>query len=127
MMWLFSVRIQIIIAVSICVIGTLASWWFLTSHRHLWYVWLGHWLLVVNIVTFVYYGLDKFLAGRLWYRVPELTLHTLSAMGGSPAAFAAMAVFRHKTIKSSFRILFWGIVIAQILITAYIAKLLWWS
>ncbi len=127
MMWLFSVRTQIVIALALCGIVTLASWWFLTSHRNLWYVWLGHWLIVINGVTFIYYGLDKFLAQRSGYRIPEVALHTLGALGGSPAALLAMWLFRHKTLKASFRILFWGIVIAQIAILGYVAKLLWWS
>ena len=71
--------------------------------------------------------LDKYLAGTLLFRIPELTLHTLSAIGGSPAAFVAMAVFRHKTIKSSFRILFWSIVVLQLVLTAYVVKVLWWN
>jgi uncharacterized membrane protein YsdA (DUF1294 family) len=54
-------------------------------------------------------------------------LHTLSAIGGSPAALLAMWLFRHKTIKASFRILFWAIVVLQLCLSAYIAKLLWWS
>ncbi len=127
MMWFFSNRTQIIIALVLCAAGTLASWWFFTSHQYRWHIWLGHWLLVVNLVAFVYYGADKFFARWQWFRISELALHTLGAVGGSPSAMLAMWLFRHKTIKGSFRILFGGIVIAQIAISVYIAKLLWWS
>lgn len=125
MLWFFSVRTQMILALSLCVGATIASWWFLTSHQHTWWHWLGNWLLVVNVLAFAYYGLDKWLAVRLWYRIPEVVLHTLAAIGGSPAALLAMWLFRHKTLKTSFRILFWGIAILQIALLAYIVKLLW--
>jgi uncharacterized membrane protein YsdA (DUF1294 family) len=74
----------------------------------------------VNIVTFAYYALDKWLAAKPWFRIPEIVLHTLTAMGGSPAALLAMRVFRHKTIKPSFRILFWSIVLVQIMLTVFV-------
>ena len=125
MPWQYSVRTHILIALSICIAGTCALWWFFTDHQHHWLHWLASWLLVVNLVTFAYYGLDKYLAGTVFFRIPEMTLHTLSAVGGSPAAFLAMWLFRHKTIKNSFRILFWCIVVLQTALTIYIVKLTW--
>ena len=127
MLWQYSVRTHIAIALAISIGGTCAAWWFFTSHQNNWLHWLACWLLVVNLVTFGYYGLDKYLARMLFWRIPEITLHTLSAVGGSPAALLAMSLFRHKTIKSSFRILFWSIVVMQIALTIYIVKLLWWN
>jgi uncharacterized membrane protein YsdA (DUF1294 family) len=127
MLWLFSVRVQMTIALSLCVAGTIATWWLLTSHEHVGWRWLAHWLLVVNGLAFAYYGLDKWLARRVFFRIPEAVLHTLAAIGGSPAALLAMWLFRHKTIKSSFRILFWAIVVLQIVLAAYVVKLLWWN
>jgi uncharacterized membrane protein YsdA (DUF1294 family) len=90
-------------------------------------VWLGCWLASVNVVTIGYYGFDKARARGSEGRVPELVLHGLSALGGSPGAYLAMSLFRHKTVKGSFRILFWCIVILQASLAAYVAKLLWWS
>jgi uncharacterized membrane protein YsdA (DUF1294 family) len=128
MRWLYSVRFHVILAISICVLGTILSWWLLTERRHAWLPWLANWLLIVNVVTFAYYGVDKYLASRLYpVRIPEIVLHTLAALGGSPAALLAMWLFRHKTIKTSFRILFWGIVILQFALLAYVVKLLWWD
>ena len=65
------------------------------------YFFLGF-LLILNILTFVVYGLDKrsaILGGR---RVPENVLLFLAGAGGTPAAYAARAYFRHKTIKRPF-------------------------
>jgi uncharacterized membrane protein YsdA (DUF1294 family) len=87
----------------------------------------GCWLLAINVVTFGYYGYDKARARSAGSRVPELVLHGLSAGGGSPGAFAGMHLFRHKTVKQSFRILFWCIVALQLALAAWIAKLLWFS
>jgi uncharacterized membrane protein YsdA (DUF1294 family) len=127
MFWLYSVRVQLLVALSLCIAGSCAGWWFFTNHQHARLHWLANWLLAVNLVTFAYYGLDKMLARRLVWRIPEAVLHTLSAIGGSPAALLAMWFFRHKTIKSSFRILFWTIVSVQTALTIYVVKLLWWN
>ena len=127
MPWQYSVRTHLIIALALCLGGTAAAWWFFTNHQHTWLHWLATWLLVVNLVTFAYYGLDKYLARMLLWRIPEVVLHTLGAIGGSPAALLAMTLFRHKTIKGSFRILFWSIVILQIAVAIYVVKLLWWN
>ena len=86
---------------------------------------LGAWLFSVNVVAFGYYGYDKGQAGRSARRVPEVVLHGLSVAGGSLGAYAGMRLFRHKTIKGSFRIFFWFIVVMQLaLIAAVIYRIL---
>jgi len=117
---IYSVRFHVICTLTLCIASTVALWWALTTHQHTWWIWLAHWLLVVNVVTFGYYVLDKWLAGKPWFRIPELVLHMLSALGGSPSALLAMWVFRHKTIKPSFRILYWSIVLAQIALAVFV-------
>lgn len=58
-------------------------------------------------VTFLVFGADKWMAGHArGRRVPERTLLLLSALGGWPGGWAAMRVFRHKTLKGSFRVRF---------------------
>ncbi len=69
---------------------------------------------VVNLVTLLLYGYDKVAASRGWWRVAERTLHLFALLGGSPAAFAAQKMFRHKSVKPSFRRVFWGIVVLQV-------------
>jgi uncharacterized membrane protein YsdA (DUF1294 family) len=40
-------------------------------------------------------------------RTPESTLHLLSVLGGWPGALVAQQMFRHKSRKLEFQIVFW--------------------
>ena len=64
---------------------------------------LVYYLLAINVVTFVVYGLDKWKARRGRWRIPEAALLWLAVLGGSPAALLAMWLFRHKTKHNKFR------------------------
>ena len=69
---------------------------------------LGCYLLVMNLVTFLVFGLDKWKAKRkakneVVRRVPEKTLFLLSILGGSLGALLGMKAFHHKTLHKSFR------------------------
>jgi uncharacterized membrane protein YsdA (DUF1294 family) len=86
---------------------------------------LGVWLVAVSVATLLAYGYDKAVAGRGPTRVPELVLLGLAALGGSPAALAAMALFRHKTAKASFRIRFWVVVALQVAAAAALCATRW--
>ncbi len=68
--------------------------------RHSVYSW---YLLIVTVVTFVIYGVDKLCAKQDWRRVPEMTLLLLALLGGSAGAIAAMQLFRHKTLHLKFK------------------------
>lgn len=54
-------------------------------------------LLIINAVSFVVYGVDKYKARHQKWRIPEVTLLTLAAIGGAAGALTGMVVFRHKT------------------------------
>ncbi|WP_374226831.1 DUF1294 domain-containing protein [Ktedonobacter sp. SOSP1-85] len=58
--------------------------------------------IVLNILTFVVYGLDKHSSRNRGRRVPENVLLLLAFAGGTPAAYVARNYFRHKTIKRPF-------------------------
>lgn len=78
--------------------------------------WVLSYLAGVNLATISLYGWDKWAAVKERLRVPELLLHLLSLIGGTPAAFAAQSAFRHKTMKRSFQAAFWIIAVAQIVV-----------
>ena len=59
-------------------------------------------LLIVNVATFVIYGIDKWKARHDLWRVPESVLIFLAIIGGSIAALLAMKTFHHKTQKNKF-------------------------
>ena len=60
-------------------------------------------LLAINLLTFVTYGVDKWKARHNRWRIPEATLLLLAALGGSIGALLAMRVFHHKTQHKKFR------------------------
>ena len=82
---------------------------------------LALWLVVINLVTFLVFGMDKWKAKRKVKkesvrRVPEKTLFLLAALGGSVGALVGMRVWHHKTLHKSFRFGIPAILAAQILI-----------
>ena len=64
------------------------------------------WLLVINIATYVAFAIDKHRAVSAMYRpvdrIPENTLLTMAALGGSIGAITAQQRLRHKTRKQPF-------------------------
>ena len=81
-------------------------------------------LLVVNVLTFVVYGIDKRKARRGRWRVPEATLLVLAAAGGSVGAWVAMQLFRHKTQKKKFRYGVPVLFVLQLAVVVYFLELL---
>ena len=75
-------------------------------------------LLILSIVTFVLYWLDKRRAVRGGRRVPESTLQLLAFLGGWPGALLGQRRLRHKTKKTPFLILFWFLVAAHVALVA---------
>ncbi len=82
---------------------------------------LACWLVIINVVTFFAFGVDKWKAKRkekneAVRRVPEKNLLLLALVGGSVGALLGMKVWRHKTLHKAFRIGVPAILILQILI-----------
>jgi uncharacterized membrane protein YsdA (DUF1294 family) len=80
---------------------------------------------VLNLATFLVFGWDKRAAAGRRPRVPERTLLTLTALGGSPTALLARPIFRHKTRKQPFGA--WLALIVFVQAAALVAGLaVWW-
>ena len=55
------------------------------------------WLVLLSIVAFIAYGVDKKKAKSGKWRTKEKTLLLLSFLGGAYGGYPAMLIFRHKT------------------------------
>ena len=60
-------------------------------------------LIVLNIVTFLVYGIDKWKAKQGSWRISEATLLILAVIGGSIGALLGMKVWHHKTMHKKFK------------------------
>lgn len=78
-------------------------------------------LVLINLITFFFFALDKYKASGEFRRTPEKTLWLLSLIGGSVGAVAAMYLFRHKTKKHSFQAVFLIIILLQIALVVFLA------
>jgi uncharacterized membrane protein YsdA (DUF1294 family) len=61
-------------------------------------------LVLINLLAFAQFGVDKARARAARRRIPESTLLLTAAIGGTIGAYAGRARFRHKTKKASFSI-----------------------
>ena len=66
---------------------------------------------LMSLVTFKLYAEDKTRAQQKRWRIPENTLHLSELAGGWLGGFIAQRRLRHKCVKRSYQITFWGIVI----------------
>lgn len=78
--------------------------------------------LIMSLITFCAYALDKYKAKRGTWRTPEKTLHILEFCCGWPGALAAQLLLRHKSHKVSFRVVFWMMVALNVAIVIFIYR-----
>lgn len=74
-------------------------------------------LIVINILSFILYSLDKLQAIRVdknITRVSELNLLLIAFIGGSLASLISMVLFRHKIKKLSFMLKFVIVLVIQL-------------
>jgi uncharacterized membrane protein YsdA (DUF1294 family) len=67
-------------------------------------IYLFIYLVCVNVITLIMFYMDKKSAVKNGYRMPERTLISLAAVGGSIGEIIGMYAFRHKTNKKKFKI-----------------------
>ncbi len=61
-------------------------------------------LIIINLITCILYGVDKLKAMAGGRRTPERVLLGFTFIGGSVGALVGMQVFRHKTMHLKFQI-----------------------
>lgn len=74
--------------------------------------------LLLSVVSFIQYFVDKQRAVQQRPRIAEKNLHWLELLGGWPGAYLAQQWLRHKTQKTAFLWVFWGIVSLHLLLWA---------
>lgn len=74
-------------------------------------------LCVINIITFLAFGQDKWKAKNDEWRTSEKTLLGFACIGGSVGAWIGMHVFHHKTRKNEFRYGIPAIFAVQVILT----------
>lgn len=70
--------------------------------------------LVMSVITFIAYAIDKSAAENGRWRTQENTLHLLALVGGWPGAILGQMTLRHKSQKKAFRMVFWLTVILNV-------------
>jgi len=65
---------------------------------------LINYLIIINIVTFFIYGIDKYKAKKSKWRVSEKILITLAILGGSIGAWIGIKIWHHKTKHQKFKL-----------------------
>ena len=73
-----------------------------------------YYLVIINIVTFLVYGIDKWKARKAMWRVREASLLMLAVLGGSIGVCLGMKVWHHKTQHKKFRYGIPAIIIIQL-------------
>ena len=77
-------------------------------------------LLIINAIGFILMLVDKLKAKKNLWRIPEATLMTTAALGGSIGALAGMYTFRHKTKHLKFTLGVPLILIVQIALAVWL-------
>lgn len=60
-------------------------------------------LVVINVLTFLTFGIDKWKAKKAKWRIREAALLVLAVLGGSVGAWLGMKVWHHKTLHKKFK------------------------
>ena len=76
-------------------------------------------LLIINALGLLIMLADKEKAKKHLWRIPESTLLTVAALGGSVGCYAGKRLFHHKTRKPKFSVGIPVIFAVQLLIAAY--------
>ncbi|CAH0648900.1 DUF1294 domain-containing protein [Pseudomonas juntendi] len=103
-----NLRLKLLVLAVLCVLPGLGAarmawldqaWWPLALYP------------AMSLVSVMLYWQDKHQARQQAWRTPEKVLHASELLGGWPGALLAQQLFRHKTRKLSYQLLFWAIVL----------------
>ena len=75
---------------------------------------ISYYILGINVITFIIYGVDKLKAKKGKWRTPEACLLGLAVIGGSIGSYLGIKVWHHKTLHKKFKYGIPAIIILQI-------------
>ena len=78
-------------------------------------------VIIMSVVTFVMYAIDKRRAQHNRWRIPEVTLHLGELLGGWLGGYAGRMVLRHKSRKISFLLVSW------VILALHAGLIVWWT
>ena len=81
---------------------------------------LAYYLLAINAVAFIVYGIDKYKAKKAKLRISEATLLLMAVIGGSIGAWVGMRIWHHKTMHKKFKYGIPVIIIFQVALAVYL-------
>ncbi len=84
---------------------------------------MGLYLILINIITFALYAIDKLNAKTDSWRISERMLILFAIAGGAVGALLGMYICRHKTRKAKFKIGVPVILVLQISLVIYFFKM----
>ena len=79
-----------------------------------------YYLLAINALSFILFGLDKYKAKKGKWRISEATLLLMAVIGGSIGAWVGMRIWHHKTMHKKFKYGIPIIIILQVTIAVYL-------
>ena len=82
-----------------------------------------YYLLAVNTLTFLLYGIDKYKAKKARWRISEATLLMMAVIGGGIGAWAGMRLWHHKTMHKKFKYGIPLIILLQVALVFYLHNL----
>lgn len=98
--------LKLFLFILICALPVLGS---VDMWQRLGFIWAGVIYSLLSVITFFIYRSDKRRAQRGERRFSENSLQLFGLLGGWPGGLLAQQLFRHKTRKLSFQLLFWFI------------------
>lgn len=79
-----------------------------------------YYLLAINALSFILFGVDKYKAKKGKWRISEATLLMMAVIGGSLGALGGMRLWHHKTMHKKFKYGIPVIITMQVCFVAYL-------